>query len=110
MSNLRLISLYCDRTEDNAGPDEAYLLVNGRQVGGVNSINDKESRDLTYIPPIPFSSTAEIRLFDEDTGVFDRDDALGTLTASSDQSGQGEQRGNFTEDGANYTLTWEVLP
>lgn len=110
MSNLRLISLYCEETEDNAGADEAYLLVNGQQVGGVNSINNRESRDLTYIGLIPFSTTAEIRLFDEDTGVFDDDDALGTLTADSNQVGQGEQRGNFTGDGANYTLTWEVSP
>lgn len=110
MPSLRLVSLYCEKTEDNAGADEAYLLVNGQQVGGVNSINDRESRDLTFIQPIPFSTTAEIRLFDEDTGIFDDDDALGTLTASSDQVGQGEQRGRFTEDEADYTLTWEVLP
>lgn len=109
MPRLRLISLYCEETEDNAGADEAYLTVNGQQVGGVNSINDREARDLTYIEPIAFTTSAEIRLFDEDTGIFDDDDALGTLTAVSDQVGQGEQRGNYTGDGANYTLTWEVL-
>ncbi|WP_260675947.1 hypothetical protein [[Scytonema hofmanni] UTEX B 1581] len=38
MPRLRLISLYCQTTEDNTGADEAYLAVNGRQVGGVNSI------------------------------------------------------------------------
>lgn len=108
MAKLRLISLYCEKTEDNAGADEAYLVVNGRQVGGVNSINDREGRDLTYIEPILFTGSAEIRLYDQDTGVFDKDDFLGSLTATSDQAGQGEQRGRFNKDDADYTLTWEV--
>lgn len=109
MPKLRLISLYCEQTEDNAGADEAYLVVNGQQVGGVQSINDREARNLTYIPPISFTSSAEIRLYDQDTGIFDKDDYLGTLNASSSQVGRGEQRGKFTEDDADYTLTWEVL-
>ncbi len=110
MSHLRLISLFCETTEDNGGADEAYLVVNGQQVGGVNSINNREARSLTYIQPIHFTSSAEIKLYDEDTGIFDDDDYLGTLMATSNQTGKGEQRGRFTEDGANYTLTWEVLP
>ena len=109
MPRLRLISLYCQTTEDNTGADEAYLVVNGRQVGGVNSINDRQARDLTYIDPISFTTTAEIRLYDQDTGVFDKDDFLGSLTATKEQAGLGEQRGKFTQDGADYTLTWEVL-
>lgn len=109
MPKLRLISLYCEKTEDNAGADEAYLVVNGRQVGGVNSINDREARDLTYIEPISFTSSAEIRLYDEDTGVFDKDDFLGSLSATAKQAGQGEQRGRFNQDDADYTLTWEVI-
>ncbi|HEY9672153.1 MAG TPA: hypothetical protein V6D11_11955 [Waterburya sp.] len=109
MPKLKLISLYCETTEDNTGADEAYLLVNGRQVGGVNSINDRQSRDLTYIEPIAFTTSAEIRLYDQDTGVFDKDDFLGSLTATSAQAGRGEYRGRFNRDGADYTLTWEVL-
>jgi hypothetical protein len=109
MAKLRLISLYCEKTEDTTGADEAYLVVNGRQVGGVNSINDREARDLTYIDPIAFTSSAKIRLYDQDTGVFDKDDFLGELTATAAQTGQGEQRGRLRRDGADYTLTWEVL-
>lgn len=109
MPQLRLISLYCEKTEDNTGADEAYLVVDGRQVGGVNSINDREGRDLTYINPIPFSSSTEIRLYDKDTGVFDKDDFLGSLMATVEQAGLGEQRGKFNKDDADYTLTWEVL-
>ncbi len=110
MPKLRLISLYCQTTEDNTGADEAYLVVNGQQVGGVNSINDREARSLTYIEPISFTTSAEIKLYDQDTGIFDKDDHLGTLKATASQAGKGEQRGRFREDGADYTLTWEVLP
>jgi hypothetical protein len=36
-------------------------------------------------------------------------DHLGSVTANLGQLGQGEQKGKFTGDGANYTLVWEVL-
>ena len=48
-------------------------------------------------------------LHDRDTGVFDKDDHLGTVTASKAQAGKGEQQGKFTRDGANYTLYYEVV-
>lgn len=108
MSILKLKSLHCERTEDSSGPDEAYLVVNGSQVWGPQSINDREPRDVGR--EIEFTSSAEIKLYDADAGgPFDKDDHLGTVTAVSDLAGQGEQHGRFTKDGAGYTLYYEVI-
>ena len=107
MTTLKIKSLYCETTEDNSGPDEAYLVVNGEQVWGAQSINDREPRPIDI--EIDFSTSAEIKLYDEDTGIFDKDDHLGTVTVTADLAGQGEQQGMFTEDGANYTLYYEVV-
>jgi hypothetical protein len=107
MPKLKLKSLYCETTEDSGGPDEAYFVVNGEQVWGAQSINDREPRPVDI--EIDFSTSAEIKLYDEDTGIWDKDDHLGTVTATADLAGQGEQQGKFTEDGANYTLYYEVV-
>jgi hypothetical protein len=107
MPTLRLKSLYCETTEDSAGPDEAYLIVNGKKVWGIQTINDREPRPINK--DVKFSTSAEIKLYDADTGVFDKDDHLGTVTVSSKLAGQGEQQGKFIEDGANYTLYYDVV-
>jgi len=84
------------------------LRVNGQNVWGPISLNDGQSATIDKI--VDFTNSAEIKLYDQDVGSwFDTDDHLGTLTATSDQTGQGERRGKFTKDGADYTLTWEVL-
>ncbi|NEP17290.1 MAG: hypothetical protein F6J97_10340 [Leptolyngbya sp. SIO4C1] len=108
MANLKLISLECKKTEDWSGADEPYLRVNGNNVWGPISLNNGQSA--TVDRTVEFSQTAEIALYDQDVGSwFDTDDHLGTLAANTDQVGQGEQRGRFNKDGADYTLTWEVL-
>ena len=107
MPRLKLTSLYCETTEDNAGPDEAYLVVNGKRVWGPESINDREPRPVDI--EIDFSTSAKVRLYDQDTGVWDKDDYLGEITVSANQAGQGEQQDTFTEDDANYTLYYEVV-
>lgn len=108
MPKLKLKSLYCETTEDSAGPDEAYLVVNGQTVWGPQSINDPEGRPVDK--EVDFTTSAEIKLYDQDAGgPFDQDDYLGTVTAGSDLVGKGEQHGRFTGDGANYTLYYEVI-
>jgi hypothetical protein len=87
--------------------DEAYLLVNGQQVWGAQSINDREGRPINK--EVDFSTFAEIKLYDRDTGIFDKDDHLGTVNVSKDLAGKGEQQGKFTLDGVNYTLYYEVV-
>ncbi|MFE5837767.1 hypothetical protein [Arthrobacter sp. NPDC056493] len=105
---LVLVSLDCRETEDWLGADEAYLRVHGVTVWGPQSMNDGDSLDINR--SVPFSSTAKIRLYDADTGIFDNDDFLGEVTASASQVNSGEQYASFTQDGANYQLTYRVIP
>lgn len=107
MARLKLISLHCTTTEDSTGADEPYLLVNGNRVWGSSSLNDGETADLSQVPLISFNGTASIKLFDDDSP--DGDDNLGTHTANESQAGRGTQTGTFTQDDADYTLTYEVL-
>ena len=106
--NLRLISLFCSKTEDNAGADEPYLLVNGVKVWGSESpgLNNKETADLSALPVISFDTRARVELFDVDSP--DDDDLLGRFYAGRGQLGQGEVEFKFVEDDADYTLTYEV--
>lgn len=106
MARLVLISLHCITTEDTTGPDEAYLMVNGIKVWGPQSMNDNDSVDLGR-KTISFTNKAEIQLWDEDSP--DSDDLLGTIVATAAQADTGERQGKFTEDGADYTLTYQVL-
>jgi hypothetical protein len=105
---LVLVSLDCRETEDWLGADEAYLRVHGVTVWGPQSMNDGDSLDINR--SVPFSSTAKIRLYDADTGIFDNDDFLGEVTATASQANRGEQYASFTQDGANYQLTYRVVP
>jgi hypothetical protein len=110
MPKLKLISLVCTETEDNAGADEAYIRVNGNKVWGPKSINTGQSKDLSGVGLLDFQGSAKIELFDEDVGgPFDRDDFLGEITATEAQAGQGTQNNDFNRDDANYTLFYEVL-
>ncbi|WP_158718775.1 hypothetical protein [Streptomyces griseus] len=106
---LRLISLYCSKTEDDTGEDEQRLLVNGVQVWGAESpgLNDRETADLSAVPPVLFSTRARVELFDSDSP--DDDDLLGRFYAGAAQLGLGELEYKFTEDDADYTLTYEVV-
>jgi len=61
---LRLISLYCSKTEDDAGADEPYLLVGGIQVWGSEApgLNNGETADLSAVPVIDFDVRARVTL------------------------------------------------
>jgi hypothetical protein len=107
MANLRLISIFCRATEDFTGADELKILVNGTERWR-GSLNDGQSASLRALPLIEFSSTARIELYDEDQGGPDNDDFLGRHNATASEVGQGEKFPSFTEDGANYTITYQV--
>ncbi|AJF67416.1 hypothetical protein [Streptomyces vietnamensis] len=106
---LRLISLHCTTTEDDHGEDEQRLLVNGVQVWGAESpgLNNGDTADLAAVPLIDFNTRARVELFDDDSP--DDDDLLGRFYVGRSQLGQGELEYKFTEDDADYTLTYEVL-
>lgn len=110
MAKLRLIDLKCNETEDSTGADEAYLRVRGREIWK-SSMNDGDSEDLTHLDPDDhrFTSTIKLELLDEDSGIFDSDDHLGSVTIKATDAGKGERTHTFRGDGANYTLTYEVV-
>jgi hypothetical protein len=108
---LRLISLYCSKTEDDAGADEPYLLVNGIEVWGSESpgLNNGQTADLSAVAQVDFNTRARVELFDRDFGgALDPDDLLGRFYAGKAQAAQGELEYKFVLDDADYTLTYEV--
>jgi hypothetical protein len=107
VANLRLISIVCNTTEDTGGADETYLLVSGVKQWG-QPMNDNDVADLGALPDIPFGTKARVDLYDQDSP--DEDDHLGTFYARPGMIGQGELEYTFFEDGANYRLTYQVVP
>jgi hypothetical protein len=105
MATLHLIRLFCQVPED-AGTDEAYLVANGAKVWGQKSISGGQNMQINQ--QVNFANSVEIKLFDAD-GPFDNDDYLGTITVTSALKGKGEQKGKFTEEGANYSLYYRVV-
>jgi hypothetical protein len=109
MSTLFIKTLTCNETEDYGGSDECLLEVftnAGRKTyrqdmnnGQVWEINDK----------LPFQDRAKIRLWDLDLGRWpDYHDHLGTSVIRSNPVENSTT--TFTLDGADYVLTYDVLP
>lgn len=104
---LRLISLRCDATEDNAGEDEPYLEVWGEEVwsGDMNE-DDTEELGLEF----EFTESITVALYDEDTGVwFDTDDYLGKKRFRRSDATPDPEVHTFRRDGAIYQLTYQVV-
>ena len=104
---LRLISLRCDATEDNAGEDEPYLEVWGDEVwsGDMNE-DDTEELGLEF----EFAESITVALYDEDTGVwFDTDDYLGKKRFRRSDATPDPEVHTFRRDGAVYRLTYQVV-
>jgi hypothetical protein len=116
---LHLISLICNETEDITGGDSAYLRVNGQRVWGPISMNNGFVENLSNVPPVEFADVARVELFDKDTGAsinlyigslsLDSDDLLGSYNIPGGLAGEGIRAVNFTADGANYTLLYQVV-
>jgi hypothetical protein len=103
---LQLVKLVCIQTEDSTGADEAYLRVAGTKVWS-GDINDNQTKYLESLTPRAFTNQVLIQLYDADTGVFDSDDFLGEHMVYAWEAGQ-EHTVQFTEDGAEYELTYRV--
>ena len=104
MPRLNLKTLKCIETEDNIGADDAYMTVNDEIIWGPEKMNDGDERGVDKI--YKFDHRAVIRLYDKDD--LDPDDFLGERTITREDVGKGEQTHNFTEDDANYRLTFTV--
>jgi hypothetical protein len=102
-----LDKLACHKTEDSTGADEAYLTYDGERIWGPTSINDGQVRSILISKSI--NGQAEVALHDEDSGILDPDDFLGSITISGDEAGLGQRVQRFTRDGANYSLFYVVL-
>lgn len=109
MSDLKLISIKCHRTEDWFGADEIILIINKKRVWGPVKMDRNDIKDLSGISTIPFCGRIRIDLFDKDVGWIDEDDHLGSTYAYSSQAGRGIQEHHFKGDGAHYTLLYSVV-
>ena len=111
MAKLHLMSLVCHNTEDDSGPDDARLVVQGvtrwkRRMNDGEAVNLEET-----VAPIEFEKRVRIDLFDDDQ--LDPDDHLGTTYAFAEQAGKGEFEHTFLYDWlfsyAKYVLIWKVV-
>lgn len=109
LAHIKLISLKCVKTEDWMGRDETYLTVNGARVWHHN-MNDGETQFLGGVPNFPFAGEVRVALYDGDAGWGDDDDLLGVIVASARDVEEGPIVGSFTGDGAEYILTYEIVP
>lgn len=107
MAQLRLLSIHCNTTEDVTGADEPYLKVGGRQVWSSQSLNDGQSAELSGVPPISFSRSIPIELWEQDGGFLDPDDFLGSWTVRRRDAG-GEREARFNGDDADYVVRYRV--
>ena len=109
MPNLQLKSIECHETESISGADKTYIRVDGNKVWGIDRMNNGDARDLRGVVASPFQQRAEITVWDADGGApGDDDDQLGTHAATAWEAGQGGRTGIFKEDGAHYTVHYEV--
>jgi hypothetical protein len=108
MKQVTLENLHCTVTEDTLGSDECRVEIyaDGDFEGALRfDLNNEEDRALNT--DVVFDSVLTVKLFDED-GDFpgDDDDALGIVTLAPVEVSHGT--GDFTQDEANYTLTYSV--
>ena len=109
---LHLKHLVCYQTEDWwFDGDEAYITINGNSQWGIHKAKPGRVWHETTAPAMNqwflFSSSARVQLYDNDTGIFDKDDLLGTLMVSANVGTN--QTFRFRQDGANYVLTYDVV-
>lgn len=110
MPTLKLLTLHCNRTEDDFGPDETVVTVSGSRYHkfGPRSMNNGHDWDVNA--EIPFRTRARVEVWDEDLGRWpDYHDKLGTHMVNASQAGEGQKEARFNAYGSDYVLTYEVL-
>ena len=109
---IKLVNLQCNVSEDYWNGDEAYLKIDGNTVwSGEMSAGQNVNFDFakTYSFSTDNATVATLSLFDEDISwIGDDDDFLGSHTVAPEFQGLGYHTASFTQDGANYTLTYAV--
>lgn len=105
---VRFISLECIKTEDYAGSDEVYLIVNGDKIRIGNMNNGHAVLLAGTIPPVLINPVVRIELYDADIGFFDRDDLLGHLEIRDGDVSSERIPRIFDGQGAKYILTLDI--
>jgi hypothetical protein len=108
VQKLTLVKLECSDTEDTTGDDECYLEIWADTLPKSTISKDMGEGDIWNInkTDIIFEYLVKLRLMDEDTGFLgDDDDFLGEIQVAPVA---GNYTGKFTQDGADYTLTYVV--
>lgn len=107
---LSITTLLCRKTEDITGGDECLLKVyidDNEKAVLEKDLNDTGEGDLwdLYINNIKLNSDSkvELKLWDKDSP--DSDDYLGSVIL---YNGIGEHKGYFTNDDANYVLSYNI--
>ncbi|MFC8125796.1 hypothetical protein [Streptomyces sp. NPDC057302] len=105
---VKFYQLRCIETQDGS-EDETWVDFRGGRVWGRGDINKGDVINVNNGPFTLSNSGADVvSVWEEDT--LDPNDHLGDFHISTSVSGRGEQVAVFRQDGAHYTLTYEVRP
>lgn len=102
---VRLKSITCNDANDSSGTDRTVMKYADQQIWE-SVISAGETKVLNIEKYVTTQSKIELR--EKDPWV--PDESLGTVYIYASEAGQGEQYRQFTQHGADYTLTYEVLP
>jgi hypothetical protein len=105
------IYLACIFTEDSTGADEAYMRADGRvwwPANGVQSMGDDQVHWFAARYEREFTVDVKFDLYDQDGGIFDPDDYLGSAMVDASMAGKGDQIAGLNLDDADYEFRFRV--
>jgi hypothetical protein len=104
-------SIYCNATDDDIGPDEIYITLDGKYIQRIGPLIMNINENLEIREFMDFNRRVIVKLWEEDLGRWpDYPDLLGTLYITSNDVSEGERSTSFTGLGWDYRITYEVLP
>jgi len=109
MPYLKLISLDCIDQEDDTGPDEPYLVINGKKID-CGSMSEGQSKSLLNEGMFKFDGNILVNLWDYDWPDSDDNLGQGRITATDAIDPERELTTKFKKDDAEYNLNYKVIP
>ena len=105
MSQIKLVSLHCDKLQDSISEDEIKVRVNGATVVGPIGVHKNATVPLSATRS--FNGTAVVTMVEEDKNS--QEDELGTVVVTDKEAGQGNKTRAFAQAAhARYELTYNV--
>jgi hypothetical protein len=105
MSQIKLVSLHCDKLQDSISEDEIVVRVNGTTVVGPIGVHKNTTVPLNATRS--FNGTAVVTMVEEDPNSHE--DELGTAVVTDKEAGQGNKTRAFAQAAhARYELTYSV--